>query len=189
MSRRSAPSSSSKDTTPRKGRKTSGSRSLTAIVGGMLLAAAVLWFGWLLFHPQERLDLSTLPIPGIAPSRSPAVQMPPLVAAGITLRSPTQPAALNQQQALLIARQLEPDAATKAKSTSAQYVLLSYPSTSTPATHPDFNNVPAWMIVYQKIPLEPADASVDPTPFPHSYHDLYVFLDANNGKELLVISV
>lgn len=188
MPRRSDPSSSIRRDNLRS-RPTSRSRSLSAIVGVILLGVAVLWLGWLLFHPQGGLDLSTLPIPGVAPSRSPVVQLPPLVAAGITLRQPTQPSALNQQQALLIASQLEPEAATKAKSTSAQYVLLNYPSTSTPATHPDFNNLPAWMIVYQKIPLEPADASVDPTPFPHSYHDLYVFLDANSGKELLVISV
>jgi len=45
------------------------------------------------------------------------------------------------------------------------------------------------MVLYQKIPREPNDASVDPTPFPHSYYDLYVFLDANSGKELLVVQV
>jgi len=67
--------------------------------------------------------------------------------------------------------------------------LLNYPNKSTPATHPDLNGVAAWMVLYQKIPLEPADASTDPTPFPHSYYDLYVFLDANSGKELLVVQV
>jgi len=45
------------------------------------------------------------------------------------------------------------------------------------------------MILYQNIPLQPGDASVDSSPFPQSHHDLYVFLDANNGKELLVIWV
>jgi hypothetical protein len=96
---------------------------------------------------------------------------------------------LSQQQALLIASQLEPGATSKSKTTSARYVLLSYPDKSTPAAHPDYHDVPTWMILYQRIPLEPADASLDPTPFPHSSYDLYVFLDANSGKELLAIQV
>ncbi len=33
----------------------------------------------------------------------------------------------------------------------------------------------------------PTDPSVDTTPFPQAHHDLYVFLDANTGKELLAI--
>jgi hypothetical protein len=117
------------------------------------------------------------------------MQITPLVAEGITLGHTDQTPALNMQQALLIASQLEPDAASKSKSPSAQYVLLNYPNKSTPATHPDLNGVPAWMVLYQKIPLEPGDASIDPTPFPRSYYDLYVFLDANSGKELLVVRV
>jgi len=112
-----------------------------------------------------------------------------LLAAGITLGKPLQPSALNQQQALLIASELEPDAAANAKSTTTQYVLLNYTNRSTPAIRPDLTNYPAWMILYQNIPLQPSDASVDPTPFPRSHHDLYVFLDANNGKELLAIWV
>jgi hypothetical protein len=113
------------------------------------------------------------------------VQISSLLVAGITLGRPTRPPALNQQQALLIASELEPDAATHAESTSTQYVLLNYINRNTPATHPDLNNYPAWMILYQNIPLAPNDPSLDPTPFPQSHHDLYVFLDANTGKELL----
>ena len=100
--------------------------------------------------------------------------------------TPAQKAALSQQQALLIAGQLEPDAASKAKSTSASYVLLNYP-VGKAATHTNLSDVAAWMIVYQKIPRQPAAASVEPTPLPLTYQNLYVFLDANSGKELLAI--
>jgi hypothetical protein len=108
------------------------------------------------------------------------------MAEGITLGHPSHTAALSQQQALLIAGELEPDAATKAKSTSASYVLLNYP-VGKAAAHANLTDVPVWMIVYQKIPRQPADASVEPTPLPLSYQNLYVFLDADSGKELLAI--
>lgn len=170
-------------------RSTSRSRLLSGIVGGVLLGAGILWIGWLITRQSSASALPSFSIPGLAPAKTPAVQIAPLAAEGITLGQPSQSPKLSQQQALLLASQLEPDAATQAKSTSAQYVLLNYPSTSTPAIHPDLNNVPAWMVIYQKIPLTPANASVDPTPFPRSYHDLYVFLDANSGKELLAVWV
>jgi hypothetical protein len=144
---------------------------------------------WIWLHQFTGSALPTLPIIGFAATPQSGEQISPLVAAGITLGHTDQPPGLNQQQAVLIANQLEPDAATRSKSTTAQYVLVTYPNNSTPASHPDLKAVPAWMILYQRIPLEPADASVDPTPFPHSYYDLYVFLDANSGKELLVIQV
>ncbi len=168
-------------------RSTSRSRLLSGIVGGILLGAGILWIGWLITH--QSIPAPSFSIPGLAPAKTPAVQIVPLATEGITLGQPSQSPKLSQQQALLLASQLEPDAATQAKSTSAQYVLLNYPSTSTPAIHPDLNNVPAWMVIYQKIPLAPADAAVDPTPFPRSYHDLYVLLDANSGKELLAVWV
>jgi hypothetical protein len=105
------------------------------------------------------------------------------------LGHPTQAPALTQQQALLIASQLESDAATQATKTSAQYVLLTYAGTHTSTAHAGFSNVAAWMIIYQQIPLAPGDPSADPTPFPQPHHDLYVFLDANSGTELLAIWV
>ena len=164
-------------------------RLATGIVGGILLGLAGIWLVWLLLHQLGGPALPRLPIAGLVPTSAPAMQITPLAAKGITLGHTDQTPALNKQQALLIASQLEPDAAIKSKSTSAQYVLLNYPNKSTPAAHPDLNGVPTWMVLYQKIPLEPTDASVDPTPFPHSYYDLYVFLDANSGKELLVVQV
>ncbi len=126
-----------------------------------------------------------LSIPGFAPTPVPAVQIPQLLAVGITLGHANQTPALSQQQVLLIAGELEPDAASKARNVSTQYVLV----TSTSAVHAALNNTPVWMVWYQQIPLEPADASVDPTPYPHSYHDLYFFLDGTTGKELLSVWV
>lgn len=168
----------------------SQSRQITGIIGGILLGIAVLWIIWRLFHPTAgEVSLPILPIPGLAPTYPAVQQVPPLAAAGVTLGTPAQASTLNQQQALLLARQLEPDAAANAQKTIAEYVLLSYNSTSPSSPHHSLSKIPAWMVVYQRIPLAPADASVDPTPFPQSYHDLYVFLDAGSGKELLTIWV
>lgn len=164
------------------------SHAISGVVGGILLVIGLVWMAWIVFVQRGNGPaLSVWPFSGTTPTSAAQVQIPPIFAEGITLHQASQPAKLSQQQALLIAGQLEPDAAKKAKNTSASYVLFSYPNLSTPATHAVFNNVPAWLVWYQKIPLEPADASVDPTPFPHSVHDLYVFLDADSGKELLSI--
>jgi hypothetical protein len=45
------------------------------------------------------------------------------------------------------------------------------------------------MVLYQQIPLASTDPSLDPNSPSHATHDLYVFLDANSGKELLAIWV
>lgn len=163
-------------------RPASPSRAISGVVGGILLVAGIVGLLWLLTHQRP-----LLPLPGLAPTQPLAVQIPSLLAAGITLGHPTHQPALNRQQVLLIASELEPDAASNAASASTQYVLLNYANKST--THPNLNNYPAWMILYQNIPLAPSDVSVDPTPVPQSHHDLYVFLDATSGKELLAIWV
>jgi len=155
-------------------------------VGAILLAVATVWIGWLLLH---QFGGPALPIIGFPAITSSDTQILPLTAEGITLGHTDQAPKLSKQQALLIASQLQPDAAARSKATDAQYVLVTYPNKSTPATHPDLNKVPAWMIHYQKIPLNAADPAVDPTPLSRTSYDLYVFLDANNGKELLVIQV
>ncbi len=166
-------------------------RRVSKTVGGILVVLAFLWLGWLLLHHYgvKVAGFSSLPIPGSTPTASSTSQTSPITVAGISLGHPTRSPALTQQQAILIASQLEPDAATNAKKTSAQYVLLNNTRTNTLTPHPDLNNVPAWMIVYQQIPLASADPAVDSTPFPQTQHDLYVFLDANTGKELLIIWV
>lgn len=156
------------------------------VVGGILIVMASLWLGLLLLYHfgMGIVGLSSQPLPGLTP---PTASVSSLAAAGVSLGHPTRSPALTQQQALVIAGQLEADAATKAKKTSAQYVLLNYIGTGTSTLHPDLNNVPAWMIMYQQIPLAPTDPSVDTTPFPQEHQDLYVFLNANTGKELLAI--
>jgi hypothetical protein len=164
-------------------------RLASGVVGAMLLGLAGLWLVWLLLHQFAGSAIPAPPIISAFPINPPVAQITPLVAEGITLGHPGQTPTLSQQQALLIASQLEPGAASKSKTPSAQYVLLNYPNKGTPATHPDFHDVPSWMILYQGIPLQRADASVDPTPIPRSSYDLYVFLDANSGKELLAIQV
>lgn len=163
------------------------SRRISGIVGGVLLGLGVLWIGWLLVHQLggPTLPLPTLPIINFGSTPAPNVQSSPLTAAGITVSASNQTTTVSKQQALLLASQLEPDASAHAKSTTAQLVLLNYANKSTPATHADFNNTPVWMVLYQTIPLQSADPSVDPTPLTKTSYDLYIFLDANSGKELL----
>jgi hypothetical protein len=171
----------------------SQSHRIGKAVGGALIVFACLWLGSLLLFRLGVIGgaagLSLLPLPAHAPTVPPTATVSPLTAAGISLEHPTQAPALTQQQALLIASQLESDAATQATKTSAQYVLLTYAGTHTSTAHAGFSNVAAWMIIYQQIPLAPGDPSADPTPFPQTHHDLYVFLDANSGTELLAIWV
>ena len=163
------------------------SRQSSKIAGVILLIVAALWLGWIVIPRGVPVGISILSFPGLPPLNTPIGQPSPLLAAGITLGRPSQTPALNQQQALLIASQLEPDAATNAKKTSSEYVLLNYNSTSASASHTTLRNVPVWLVQYQQIPLAPTDPSVDPNAPAHATHDLYVFLDANSGKELLAI--
>jgi hypothetical protein len=161
---------------------------ISGVLGGILLLIGCIWLAWLLLHPHASGGQpSSFTIPGFGPTAVPEMQVPPLLAEGIVLGHASQQPALSQQQALFIADQLEPDAAAKAKSVSARYVLLTYNSTVTPAAHPPLRDVPVWIVWYQKIPLEATNSSVDPTPFPQATHDLYVFLDASSGKELMAV--
>jgi len=162
--------------------RASRSNFVSGIIGGILLVGGLLGLAWVLFFQYQPHALT---FPGFAPATSPELQIPPLFAQGITLGHADQKPALSQQQAILLASQLEPDAATHAKNVNIRYVLLNYPGTS--ATHADMKDVPVWLVWYQKIPLTATDVTVDPTPFPRSSHDLYVCLDANSGKELLVV--
>lgn len=171
-------------------RRPSFSNRASAILGGVLLVVGFLWLGWILLGQHGGTpSFANISLPGVAPTNGSETQIPSLQAEGITLGHSDQTPTLNQQQAVLLASQLEPDAATQAKSTTARFVLLNYVriGTSATATQANLNNVPVWMIWYQQIPLQPANAAVDPTPFPHSTHDLYVFLDATSGKEVLSV--
>jgi hypothetical protein len=165
-------------------------RASTAIVGGLLLMIGFLWLGWIFFSHRSPVSLSpsTL-LPGLMATPTPNLQFAPLLAQGITLRATDQKPALSRQQAVEIANRLEPDAASRAKGTDTRYALLSYPMTKTPVTHPDWNNVAVWMVLYQQIPQGSGDTSFDPKAPPQSSHDLYVFLDANTGQELFSLWV
>ncbi len=158
------------------------SQLVSGLIGGVLLGIAVLWIGVLVLQRVGVAVPSFPTIVGFGSSSAPApvIQITPLVAEGITLGATNQTPALNQQQALLLASELEPDAASHAKVTGAKYVLLTYPNTSTPPVHPNFNGAPAWMITYQQIPQQSSSQAT---------YDLYVFLDANSGKELLTVRV
>jgi hypothetical protein len=159
----------------------------TAIIGGLLIGLAIVGFIWLLLsHFGAAMLSSANPFltaaptstAGVLPNNTPVVQVPSLAAEGITLKQATQAAALSRQEALLIAGQLEPVAASQAKYASTQYVLLNYSVSSTATGHANTQNVLAWMIEYQQIPSST-----------QSSYDLYVFLDANTGRELLSVRV
>jgi hypothetical protein len=190
------------------GNPTSAVRLISAVIGGVLLILAIVGFAWFWNYGQApsllpaltNIDRHSTGVPllhfptfgraqGQIPTASTIEQVPALVAAGITLQHPTLTPALNQQQALLIASQLEPEAAANAQSTTSQFVLLDYTNRSNASAQPALNHVPAWMIVYQGIPQQPNDASADPKPNPQTSHNLYVFLNATTGKELLAIWV
>ncbi len=169
-----------------KRRRRSQSKRISGIVGALLLGLGCLWLGWLLLGQHNNTSASFVwPLIG-ANTTSSDVQVPQLVAKGISLSHAGQTPTLSQQQAMMIANQLEPEAATNAKSSSAKYVLLNYVATGT-STHATVNNVPVWMVLYQRIPIDPNNASVDPMPSTRSSHDLYVFVDANSGKEVLSV--
>ncbi|WP_069805793.1 hypothetical protein [Thermogemmatispora onikobensis] len=159
----------------------SGTWKISGLVGALLLLIGLGCFILLLRHPQGGLKLL---VPHLAQtSQASAVQLPALYTAGVILGTPSQPPSLSQEEALLLASQWEPETASKAKKVLARYVLLTYiPRTS---NRTQIENVPAWMIIYEQVPLQPADASVDPTPFPRSSYDFYLFLDAKSGKVLL----
>lgn len=177
-----------KDIHSRQKLQTARTRRISGIAGAFLLALALLWLVWLVL---QRLGggtgVSLPPIPGLTQATPTVGPVAPLTAAGIALGTPTSAPALTQQQALLIAGQLEPDAATKAQKTSARYVLLNFDGAGTATPQHAITNEPAWMVLYQQIPQQPADPSADPSPSLPKHHDLYVFLDANTGKELLAI--
>ncbi|HLH63074.1 MAG TPA: hypothetical protein VKV20_15445 [Ktedonobacteraceae bacterium] len=165
-------------------------RWISGIVGALLFALAFLWLAWMI---SNRLTggtgISLLPFPGLTQPTPTVGQIAPLTAAGISLGTPTSPPALTQQQALLVAGELEPDAAAHAQKTSASYVLLSYDGVGTAKPQHVITNQPAWMVLYQQIPQQSSDPSADPSQSLPAHYDLYVFLDANTGKELLAIRV
>lgn len=171
-------------------RQAAKTRWISAIAGACLLAVALLWLAWMVLNRfTGGVGVSFLPIPGLSQATPTVGQVAPLTAAGISLGTPASPPTLTQQQALLMAGALEPDAATNAQKTSALYVLLNFDGTGAATPQHAITNQPAWMVLYQQIPQQPADPSADPSQSLPKHYDLYVFLDANTGKELLAIQV
>ncbi|HZS76865.1 MAG TPA: hypothetical protein VFA41_09650 [Ktedonobacteraceae bacterium] len=163
-------------------------RRISGIVGTVLVLIGLLWLGQVVVQHFIGGDnqTSTLPYGGNGPAPTATIPLGPLTAAGITLGHPADMPALSAQQAILLANQLEPEG-SNAKRVSAQYVLLTYNGSGGANQRANLNNVPAWMVYYQQIPLPPLNTSV--TPYPQTQHDLYVFLDAQGSKELLKIWV
>jgi hypothetical protein len=162
-------------------------RRISALLGGLLICAAFLWFGWLVLR-QHNPGLATIrfPFPGLQAQPTSQATVDPLAAAGVTLSTPAQGQAslLNEQQALLLAGQMEPQAAAQAGNVSAKYVLFSYKGSS--SSTPRMNNVFAWLVEYNNV----AEAAPDKASDPHASsitHDCYLFLDANSGQELLAL--
>jgi hypothetical protein len=164
------------------------SRRLSAIAGGILIGVAALWFLWLLAR-QVNPGMSSLrlPFPNPQPTHSTSVPADPLAVAGITLSPPPQgqQPGLTQQQALLVAGQVEPQMTAKASGFTARYTLFSYQAGGTP-TSAGFHDVPVWVIHYRGISEPPPDVAADPHATGTS-HDFYVFLDASSGRELLAL--
>ena len=160
----------------------------SALAGGLLIGAALVWFGWLALG-QHSPGL-TFRFPYLGSQSQPTAQptVDPLVAVGISLSTPapSQVALLTQQQALLLAGQLEPQAAAHAGKVSASYVLFSYKGskTTTAAVH----GVPAWLVHYTNVASAGPDSAADPHAT-NTTHDCYLFLDANSGQELLALWV
>lgn len=157
----------------------STARRYSALVGGVLICLALIWFAWLVAHQFNGGSVAIhFPFAG-QPRPTAQSTVEPLVAAGITLATPprNQEPSLGQQQAQVLADQLVPQAAAHAGSTSATYVLFSYKKSQA---------VPAWLVHYSRVGGPGPDTGADP----HASsvpHDCYVFLDATTGQELLAL--
>lgn len=160
------------------------SRRFSALAGGLLILAAALWFLWLLMRQMSPGMVSFhFPFPNPLPARSANVPVDPLAAAGVTLAAPLQgqEPGLTQQQAVLVAGQVEPQAATRATEVDARYALFSYQGSAS-----GFHNVPVWVIHYRQVAEPRPDTAADPGAA-GAKHDFYVFLEASSGRELLAI--
>ena len=154
--------------------------------GGIVLGCGLFLLIWLLFFHQTTAPIVShwtsivvISSPISAAGTLPAV----LTADGINLTVPTQASVLSEAEALQIASQLNSDAASGAKTTSARYALLTYTAAAHGQNRPDLQNVPVWMIWFQKI-VQPETSAAFATA---SLHDLYVFINANTGQMELTV--
>jgi hypothetical protein len=172
----------------RKVQPRSGMRQASAIFGAILVGTAILWFGWLYARQvNPSLGAINFSLPAALHSASTATATDPLVAAGITLATPAQDQqpAIGHEQAILLADQMQPEAAANAGSVSAEYVLLSDSNKTLGVT---LQNTPAWVVHYTKVAEPHPDTAADPQATT-TQHDLYIFLNASSGQELLALWV
>lgn len=175
------------DRSARKRTPDSVARQFSAIVGAALIGVALLWFAWLLVRQLNPGTLSIVfPLPGTLSQTSANEPTNPLTAAGITLSTPEQgqKPLLTQQQALLLANQAEPQVAVHAHGVDAVYTLFSYKDSN--STSSSWQDVPTWLVHYTGVEEPQPDTAADPQAT-HRSHDLYIFLDASSGQELLAI--
>lgn len=156
-------------------------RGLSALMGIVLVAGALLLFVWFSVHQASPSVTFFQASPTAASTAN-----DPLAAAGITLATPAQgqQPQLTRQQALTLVNQIEPGMAAQAGKVDAQYTLFSYtrPTTSQPV----FQDVPVWLVHYAQVSEPPPDSGAD-SHATREQHDFYVFLDATSGKELLAV--
>ncbi|GLV57063.1 hypothetical protein KDH_39010 [Dictyobacter sp. S3.2.2.5] len=155
-------------------------------IGGLLLGIGLFWLLWLfLFHPVSvpmisrwsMVDAATTPVPASL------LQSEPLKAVGVTLSTPNDTPPISRLQALQLAAQAEPDAATSAKKIDAHYVLLTYPAVTNHQNHSSFTNLPTWLIWYQQVPQPSTNVALTTQP----PQDLYLFINAQTGQPALAI--
>jgi hypothetical protein len=161
-------------------------RNGSALLGGLLICAALAWFGWLLLRQHSPGLSFNFPFTGFSNQPTAQATADPLVSAGITLGTPAagQTSALSREQALLLANQMEPQAAAHASHIDAAYVLLTYKGKASTLT--SLQEAPAWLVHYTHVASAGPDTAADPHAS-NTSHDCYIFLDANNGKELFAI--
>ena len=155
------------------------------IVLGFMIGLLVFTMWQLFFVPHTNGPLLSF----AQQNPEPEAQIPALQQAGVNLGHATQLSEMSQQQAILLANQLEPLAASGAQHVDSRYILLNYPANGGPTDQQRFLNVPAWLIWYQHVPVQANDPAVDPAPLSHPQQDVYVFIDDHTGRELLALWV
>jgi hypothetical protein len=161
---------------------------VSQILGGILLGIGIFWLAKIFFFSAPATAPS-LPMAGVnatptSLSQKGTVSTPAsLRAAGITLSGVQGSTPIDEAQALQLARQDEPDATSSAKKLVATAVTLDYPAAAAARGQQDIRHLMAWMIWCQQVPQGGEGIAVDKQP----NHDLYIFLDAKTGQEVLTI--
>ncbi|GCE46842.1 hypothetical protein EI42_00363 [Thermosporothrix hazakensis] len=150
-------------------------RNRALLSGGIVLLLVLLGAGLWWWDETRRVPvLSVIDQQEVSQTALPV--LPILAEKGIALTYNGEEPPIMQTQALYLAAQFAPEAASKAKRTGVVYGSLTYAKG---------NMVPAWMVWYQQVPLPSPDPVTD-TPSLRVY-DVFVFLDARYGVHLLSV--